>query len=378
MNQKLGLRLLGEVMRWSDEQARDEFRWLRLMSRFRYDSYEDFRAGVRFLERLSVWLQQFEPTDREIAYQFIKSRLVYIGPSEMQLLVGRMYPEVVEQRLLQAVSSTLGIPPYSVWKTPAAVNGLAALRRKSLFMALSDGARIDEFRRSNVGLLSNEQIVVATQLDGSKWKDLLKELRKDQGSKATFEEVYLIDDFVASGTTLLRYDEEDKSWKGKLVKFRGTLEEATRALDGETVIANNARIHIHHYVASAYAESMIESRVRKMRASAPNTEWLDRVTFSFGYILPADLPLTKDSPEPFRTLVEKYYDPSLENRHSAVSGVDSMMFGYKECGLPVVFEHNTPNNSLPLLWAETAGVSAPVRNVRNSAGFDVGPLAGTR
>ena len=68
---------------------------------------------------------------------------------------------------------------------------------------------------------------------------------------------------------------------------------------------------------------MIESRVREMRASAPNTEWLDRVTFSFGYILPADLPLAKDSPEPFRTLVEKYYDPSLENRHSAVSGVDS-------------------------------------------------------
>jgi hypothetical protein len=355
MNQKLGLRLLGEVMRWSDEQARDEFRWLRLMSRFRYDSYEDFRAGVRFLERLSVWLQQFEPTDREIAYQFIKSHLVYVGPSEMQLLVGRMYPEVVERRLLQAVSTTLGIPPYSVWKTPAAVNGLVALRRKSLFMALSDGARIDEFRRSNAGILSNEQIVVATQLDGSKWKDLLKELRKDQGSKATFEEVYLIDDFVASGTTLLRHDEEDKSWKGKLVKFRGTLEEATRALDGETVIANNARIHIHHYVASAYAESMIESRVREMRASDPNTEWLDRVTFSFGYILPANLPLTKDSPEPFRTLVEKYYDPSLENRHSAVSGVDSMMFGYKECGLPVVFEHNTPNNSLPLLWAETAG-----------------------
>jgi hypothetical protein len=79
------------------------------------------------------------------------------------------------------------------------------------------------------------------------------------------------------------------------------------------------------------------------------------VTFSFGYILPADLPLKKDSSEPFRRLVENYYDPSLQNRHSAVSGIDSMMFGYKECGLPLVFEHNTPNNSLPLLWAETEG-----------------------
>jgi hypothetical protein len=355
MNQRLGLRLLGEVMQWSDAQARDEFRWLKLMSRFRYDGYEDFRAGVRFLERLSVWLQQFKPEDRETAYQFIKNRLVYLGPAEMQLLVERMYPEVIERRLLRAVSTARGIPPYSVWRNPAAVVDLKALRRKSLFMALSDGARIDEFRRANAGVLSNEQIVVATQLDGSKWRDLLKELRKDQGSSATFEEVYLIDDFVASGTTLLRFDDEERSWKGKLVKFRDTLNEAQAALSGASIVADTAQIHIHHYVASAYAESIIRERVLEMRRSTAKAEWLDRVTFSFGYVLPVDLPLTKQSTEPFRKLVEHYYDPSLQNRHSAVSGIDSMMFGYKECGLPLVLEHNTPNNSLPLLWAETAG-----------------------
>jgi hypothetical protein len=358
MNQTLGLRLLGEVMQWSDEQARDEFRWLKLMSRFRYDGYEDFRAGVRFLERLSVWLQQFKPEDRETAYQFIKNRLVYLGPAEMQLLVERMYPEVIERRLLRAVSTARGIPPYSLWQNPAAVSDLKALRRKSLFMALSDGARIDEFRRANVGVLSNEQIVVATQLDASKWRDLLKELRKDQGSSATFEEVYLIDDFVASGTTLLRFDDEEKSWKGKLVKFRDTLNEAQAALSGASIVADTAQIHIHHYVASAYAGSIIRERVLGMRRSTAKAEWLDRVTFSFGYLLPVDLPLTKESPEAFRKLVEHYYDPSLQNRHSAVSGIDSIMFGYKECGLPLVFEHNTPNNSLPLLWAETAGDKA--------------------
>lgn len=355
MNQRLGLRLLGEVMQWSDEQARDEFRWLKLMSRFRYDGYEDFRAGVRFLERLSVWLQQFKPEDRETAYQFIKKSLVYLGPSEMQLLVERMYPEVIERRLLRAVSAKRGIPSYAVWQNPAAVSDLKALRRRSLFMALSDGARIDEFRRANVGVLSNEQIVVATQLDGSKWKDLLKELRKEQGSAVSFEEVYLIDDFVASGTTLLRYDDEQESWKGKLVKFRDTLSEAQAALSGESIVAETAPIHIHHYVGSAYAESTIPERVLEMRRSTEKAEWLDRVTFSFGYVLPIDLPLTKQSPEPFRKLVEYYYDPSLQNRHSAVSGIDSMMFGYKNCGLPLVFEHNTPNNSLPLLWAETTG-----------------------
>lgn len=365
MNQRLGLRLLGEVMRWSDEQARDEFRWLKLMSRFRYDDYEDFRAGVRFIERLSVWLQQFKQDDRETAYLFIKNRLIYLGPAQMQLLVERMYPEVIERRLLRAVSVNRAMPSYSVWRDPDAVRDLKALRRRTLFMALSDGARIDEFRRANAGILSNEQIVVATQLDGSKWKDLLKELRKDQGASATFEEVYLIDDFVASGTTLLRFDDDEKSWKGKLVKFRDTLREAQTALGGSSIIAAAAQIHIHHYVASAYAESAIGERVREMRQATADDEWLDRVTFSFGYILPADLPLKKDSSQPFRKLVENYYDPSLQNRHSEVSGIDSMMFGYKECGLPLVFEHNTPNNSLPLLWAETEGdASKAVHSMR--------------
>ena len=30
-------------------------------------------------------------------------------------------------------------------------------------------------------------------------------------------------------------------------------------------------------------------------------------------------------------------------------------FGFGECGLPLVLDHNTPNNSLALLWAETPG-----------------------
>src|ERR1035437_10036010 len=114
MNQRLGLRLLGEVMQWSDEQARDEFRWLKLMSRFRYDGYEDFRAGARFIERLSVWLQQFKQQDREVAYEFLKKRLIYIGPAEMQLLVERLYTEIVERRLLREVATQRGIPPYQI------------------------------------------------------------------------------------------------------------------------------------------------------------------------------------------------------------------------------------------------------------------------
>jgi hypothetical protein len=39
MNQDLGLKILGRIMNWSDDRAREEFRWLRLMARLKYDGY---------------------------------------------------------------------------------------------------------------------------------------------------------------------------------------------------------------------------------------------------------------------------------------------------------------------------------------------------
>ncbi|MFX8949727.1 hypothetical protein ABTM92_19415, partial [Acinetobacter baumannii] len=75
MKENLALKVLSQIMSWDDERARKEFAWLRLMSRLKYDGYRDFHAGMRFLESLSVWLQQFEPTEREVAYGFVRNTL---------------------------------------------------------------------------------------------------------------------------------------------------------------------------------------------------------------------------------------------------------------------------------------------------------------
>ena len=55
MNRNLALRLLGQVMDWTDDEAHREFSWLKLMSRFKYDGYGDYLAGVRFIESLARW-----------------------------------------------------------------------------------------------------------------------------------------------------------------------------------------------------------------------------------------------------------------------------------------------------------------------------------
>lgn len=204
MNRKLALKILDGIMPWeSDSKLEEEFRWLTLMSSLKYDGYEGFHAGIRFTESLVNWLQQFDPSDREAAYNFVRQKLVYIGAPEFQRLVENFYPEVVQPYLVRSVARKLNIPEYSVWSNKEAETEFRKLRRKTLFLGLSDGARLDEFRRANVGRISNEQVAVTTQLEADKWDDLLNELRKenlDSDQKSRFSTIILVDDFIGSGT----------------------------------------------------------------------------------------------------------------------------------------------------------------------------------
>ena len=254
MNQDLGLRILGQIMNWTDDRARKEFAWLKLMARLKYDGYRDFHAGMRFIESLATWLQQFKAHERETAYVFMRSSLVYIGPNEMQRLVEQFYPRFVRDRLVQMVASEHGISPYRVFIDPDGRAASKRLCRQTLFMGLSDGARIDTIRHANSGVLGNEQFVQGTQVDSEKWKDLLDNLRKDlDDANARFRIVYLIDDFAGTGTSFLRFDKEAAKWKGKLVRFKESVNGANRALGDDKLFQDGWALCSHHYVVSSAA-----------------------------------------------------------------------------------------------------------------------------
>jgi hypothetical protein len=70
----------------------------------------------------------------------------------MRHLVELFYPETVRPRLVQRVAEARGIPRYRVWADRVATSLYDTLLRKSLFIELSDGARIDVFRRANAGV----------------------------------------------------------------------------------------------------------------------------------------------------------------------------------------------------------------------------------
>ena len=63
---------------------------------------------------------------------------------------------------MSTVAVQRGIPAFRVLSDEDARSDVDRLRRQTLVMGLSDGARIDGVRHSNVGLLTNEQLVLAT------------------------------------------------------------------------------------------------------------------------------------------------------------------------------------------------------------------------
>ncbi len=359
MNQDLGLRVLGQIMKWSDDRARREFAWLRLMARLKYDGYRDFQAGMRFIESLVTWLQQFEPHDRETAYAFVRHTLVYIGPNEMQRLVEQFYPRTVRDRLVRMVAAECDVQSYRVLADTDARATEERLRRRTLFMGLSDGAHIDTIRHANSRLFGNEQFVQVTQIDIEKWRDLLDNLRKDlDDPDARFRLVYLIDDFTATGTSFLRFDKEKAEWKGKLIRFRKSVESANTDLGSDKLFEDDWELCIHHYVTSQAAADAIEERLEKAKTDGAFPEgWTQDMHPSFGMILPDDLPINADSErhDDFIELTKLYYDPKIRTKHTDIGGVTHLGLGYGGCALPLVLEHNTPNNAVALLWAETGG-----------------------
>lgn len=357
MNQDLGLKVLAEIMHWSDERAREEYRWLRLMAGLKYDGYRDFQAGMRFFESLATWLQQFDRAERETAYAFVRSRLVYVGPIEMQKLVEQFYPKTMRERLVSTVAAQRGIPAFRVLGDEAARSDVDRLRRQTLVMGLSDGARIDGVRHSNVGLLTNEQLVLATQLDKEKWEDLLGNLREDlKDEQALFRLVYLVDDFAGTGTSFFRYNEKKQKWSGKLWRFKESIEGARQVL-GSDPFDPNWELCVHHYIASSTAAQAIGERQELAKDALVGDGWAKAVHISFGTVLPTDLPLgvVEGRDDAFIKLTQTYYDPIIRTKHTDVGGVEHLGLGYGGCALPLVLNHNTPNNAVALLWAETAG-----------------------
>ncbi|CAG1020066.1 hypothetical protein MTYM_00044 [Methylococcales bacterium] len=345
MKAKLAMRLLADLMKWDETQATAEFCWLNMMAEAKYDHYHGYSPGSHFFANLLAWLGQFKEKDRATAYSLIRKRLVYVSQPEMYHLVNLTMPVIHEEMRCQ-VAEEFQIPYYKTWGFVEAEKRLSLMAIRTLYVGLSDGAKIDVFRRENEGHVSNEQIVAASEISETKWKKLVEELRKRldetglQSEKALFERICLIDDFTASGTTLIR--KEGEVWKGKIPTFCGQNKDR---IGDDKAIAEGCWIHAHHYLTTDNAFSKTTDTVQEYKQQHPVFKY--KLTFSS--VLSSDIVIDDTSDAELVTLLKEHYDTSIEDD---IVG-NQIWFGYKQGGLPLVLYHNTPNNSVAVLWASS-------------------------
>jgi hypothetical protein len=343
MKDELAEQLLAAVMQWRTDQVAQFTPHLQALAQLKYDHYEIYRPGVKFVESLASWLSQFATADeRRLALDFVLKRLVFVSRREIDHAIEAAYRDVMRPTLLKKSADRLGMSRFAVRKI-ANTALFRELRRKTLVLGLSDGARLDKLRRSGTDL-SHEQFYLVPDVGDATIKNMHAKLAEaliaiDASAAIEFEHVFLVDDFSGSGYTLIHRDAEAGAIKGKLIKTRDQL----AALRDGNVLAENATVSLLLYLSTEFAVC----RVRELLREADMDWHVDVVQ-----LLPEGLRVTAG--EEFGKLCEKYFDPAVRDRHLAKGGVDSnVALGFSEVGLPLVLPHNTPNNSVALLWADT-------------------------
>lgn len=343
-------------MGWDSVDVAKERPRLQALADFKYDEYQQFAPGERFVESLALWLSQFEAgAERRVAYDFVVSKVVFVSVAEMNHFVAMAFPDHVRQHLVRMAARATGIQP---WRAPAIVQSDAYRieRRRCLVLGLSDGARLDVFRRFTPEL-SHEQIFATYELPEERLSGVRGELDKAlagfdaalRGPSGTFSTIVLLDDFAGSGLSFVR--REGDRLTGKFVKI---IEGIVKNRTGLSRIVDRAslRIVVVYYVASSHAK-------RHLAVALQDLSQLYGIDLALEIVheLPDSIVHTRDDGQPVNDLLARYYTSEIEDEHSR-KGKTDLMFGFAGCGLPVVLSHNTPNNSLFLLWAQRGSLRA--------------------
>lgn len=371
MNSNLASQLLSSVMRWDYLTLNSERPLLEFMGSMKYDAYNRFMPGTRFISNLVQWLSQFDEEDRSTMLEFVKEKLVFISSTQMDYLVNLLYESKIRPILQKKATENANMSSYMLCNKEVQ-RQFKIEKRSSLVIGLSDGAHIDILRRS--AGFSNEQVLTNYYPDGKKLKDMLKDLQEDKEFEEVenphFRNIFLIDDFTASGKSFVRYDEKEKKFKGKLSKIinqicaeniERTEEDISQGMKEELHLSylldrNQQEIHID--ILFCMATHKAEVNIRKNLDVFLKECGYDKVKYRIHIVQPLNDSLSTDiTGDPILMKVLKkpqYFHQNLkEDKAYNVGNTANAFLGFDECALPVVLSHNTPNNSLPILWQDT-------------------------
>jgi hypothetical protein len=401
MNRDLHLTLLRAVLPediWTEDRFAEVRRELRVLADHKYNKYEMYQPGRLFFEHLYLFLSRLESADRTVALDFVRRSLIFISRDEFQQLAHILHYDYIRQRHLDVTSAISGIPRHRLARLKASPV-LGQTQRASLYVALSDGARIDYFRRHNLEI-NNEQVLASYDPGSMKLEDLSAKLIEANGDpQAKFDCLFLLDDFCGSGRTLIRevvtakiaeplgtflipppfrgqlsYDSVSRmltwQYRGAITaEERSALESLSSApvyrkaiaeitekstsrstdvkgalakiskTDLMKLVSDRARLFFTPLLATQYALDRMIPLVKRLPSPLDRLEILPAAT------LP-DSARIRDDGGALAVLCRRYYSADLGDEHTG-----DVTFGYDACGLPIVLHHNTPNNSVYWLWS---------------------------
>ena len=372
MNSNLSHRLLASIMNWNAEKLASERAVLEFMGSMKFDDYDRFMPGIRFMSSLVQWLNRLDQEDRNEAFEFVKEKLVFISSTQMNYLVDLLYDTNIRPLLLDRATKAVGKPTY-MRSNREVLKKFDIVKRSSLVIGLSDGAHTDILRRD--ASFSNEQVLTNYYPDAEKIDDLqkklLKDLKKMGENNKYYQGIFLIDDFTASGKSFVRYDKKEKKFKGKLTKIIEQLcadnkipteEERKIGIEEKKHLSflldpsqNEIHVDIFFCMATQKAKTNIIEGLNKFLNSR---KYKKNVTFQIHVVQELDNELSNTiiNDQDLMAVIQKpqyLTDEVKKSEAFKVGNTTHPYLGFDECALPLVLSHNTPNNSLPILWQDS-------------------------
>lgn len=336
MKPDVAARLLADATGLTGPSLHELVTEFRALADYKYDGYDGYRPGSGFMESLIQWLMQFQPNERQTAVDFARRDVVFISRREFHHLVALVYPSVIRPALLRQTSELSGIPVHRTAMLASSPEFLA-LQRATLIVGLSDGADLGLLRRLSPNL-RHEQFLPMPDLSGGRLVEMVSTLRRDLSETGLpalgrFRSVVLVDDFSATGATLLRF--ENGCWDGRLRVAQRWLS----SLVEQDALSSDHHVQVVLYLATDRAAQRLDELLMEC-----GSRWEVRAIQTIGN----DAQVTPDRHPHMYELCARYADGTSVAYVPNERG--PLAFGCGGAALPLVLYHNTPDNSISLLW----------------------------
>lgn len=320
---------------------------IEILSDYKFKSFQPILSPPKpdFIDRLMIWLEQFEKSDQKYML-FFSSKILFFTQKQFESLMRYIWTNKIKKIILEDIIAEKNLKPFSYKK---AEKYFPHELEKTLIVGLTDSSRINDFTHINSEDINRK---INTGIDLSV---LLYPYEKDQngdipiGTKninKQFENHVLLKDKVIKNKERLIILED----------FSGTGLDIIEKLN----VLNSSNLPFNKIIFSPYiiTYKAIEKLDFWIRNNNQNREY----SYTYGSLIPKE------------SQCFDYYKSYLKNGWGNDSDIcdnvkricdliygnyfpkdDEYHYGFGKIKIAFVHYYNCPDNSLPVLWCSEGG-----------------------